>query len=367
MISFYLFWCLGYFGMVVWLAQKWPKPSSRPHFSPHYKSVSLIIPFRNEIKNAKRLLTQLQKISSPDLQIILVDDQSEDGSYEFFVQNQSKIAQFLVIKSPGIGKKSALEHGIRMASGELILTTDADCQFPDYWVESMRAPFSNAGVQLVAGPVLSVSELKGFFAFFQQIEWASILLVTQYFFSKKAPLMCSGANLAFRKSAFLEVDGYQGNAHLLSGDDEFLLKKISRRFGGKSCVYLPFRETLVTTDPHFTWSDLLNQRIRWAGKWSVHRSFSHGLTAVFSFLAQLIWIGSLGLFFLGGLGWFVFGTVWGIKIGAERMAMGKVLGQFEIKLPFPHFVLTCLTHPVYVLAVGLGALRGKFIWKGRSN
>jgi poly-beta-1,6-N-acetyl-D-glucosamine synthase len=367
MISFYLFWCLGYFGMMVWLAQKWPKPFSRPHFSPQYHSVSLIIPFRNEIKNAQRLLIQLQKISSPDLQIILVDDQSEDGSYEFFVQHQSAIPHLQVIKSHGIGKKAALDQGIREASGEIILTTDADCQFPDNWVKHMIASFSDAKVQLASGPVLSVSEVKGFFTFFQQIEWASILLVTQYFFSKKAPLMCSGANLAFRKSAFLEVDGYHGNSHLLSGDDEFLLKKISRRFGRESCVFLPFRETLVTTDPHFTWSDLLNQRIRWAGKWSVHRSFSHGLTAVFSFLAQLIWIGSFGILFLGGLGWLVFGIVWGIKIGAERMAMGKVLDQIEIKMPFPHYVLTSLVHPVYVLAVGLSALRGKFIWKGRSN
>ena len=367
MISFYLIWCLGYFGMLFWLAQKWPKKPPRADFLPLSSTVSLIIPFRNEMENAPGLLAQLQKISKPQVQVILVDDQSEDGSFEFFFQHRLEVPNLLLVKSPGIGKKAALTHGIHTASGELLLTSDADCRFPNFWVEQLTSPFSDQSVQLVAGPVISNSGMTRFFANFQQIEWASILLVTQFFFSKNTPLMCSGANLAFRKSAFLKVEGYLGNEHLLSGDDEFLLKKTVLRYGPGSCVYLPFRDLLVTTDSHSSWWAMLNQRIRWAGKWSVHRSFSHGFSAVLSFLAQLIWIGSFWFFSVPSFGGLFFGLIWLAKTGAERMALGKVLNSMGITLSLRDFILTSLLHPIYVMAVGLGALRGKFHWKGRSN
>jgi cellulose synthase/poly-beta-1,6-N-acetylglucosamine synthase-like glycosyltransferase len=367
MISFYLIWCIGYFGMLFWLAQKWPKKPLRTDFSSLSSTVSLIIPFRNEMENAPRLLAQLQKICMPHLEVILIDDQSEDGSFEFFFQHRLDVPNLLLVKSPGIGKKAALAQGIHTASGEFIITSDADCRFPKFWVEQMIAPFSGPGVQLVAGPVISDTKEDGFFEKFQQLEWASILLVTQFFFSKNTPLMCSGANLAFRKSAFFEVGGYLGNEHLLSGDDEFLLKKIVLRYGPESCLYMPFSDHLVTTDSHSSLRAMLNQRIRWAGKWSVHRSFSHGFSAVFSFLAQLIWIGSFWFFSIPNIGELIFGLVWLAKTGAERVALGKVLKRMETTFSLRDLILTSLLHPIYVLGVGLGAIRGKFDWKGRSN
>jgi cellulose synthase/poly-beta-1,6-N-acetylglucosamine synthase-like glycosyltransferase len=210
------------------------------------------------------------------------------------------------------------------------------------------------------------SEL-GFFQKFQQIEWASVLLLTQFYFSKGAPLMCSGANLGFRKSAFWEVEGYSGNQHLLSGDDEFLLKKISSRFGSQACVYLPFRENLVKTVSHSTWQSLINQRIRWAGKWSVHRSFLHGFSAIFSFIAQFIWLGSIWFFCQNITFLFFLFLIWMVKILSERVALGRVLGSLSVPVSIGDFVLTSLIHPIYVIWVGIGSLRGKFTWKGRAN
>ena len=367
MISFYLVWCLGYFVLMFWLMQKWPKNQIQANSEPGTFSASLIIPFRNEIENSVKLISELRKISSDNLQIILVDDHSDDGSFELFSQNLKKIRQLSVIKSPGIGKKAALEYGIHQASGELILTTDADCQLPDMWVEKMRAEFCNPKVQLVAGPVLTEPDGNGFFPKFQKIEWASILLLTQFYFSKGSPLMCSGANLAFRKSAFWEVEGYSGNEHLLSGDDEFLLKKISSRFGSQACVYLPFRENLVKTAAHSTWQSLINQRIRWAGKWSVHRSFSHGFAAVFSFLAQLIWLGSIYIFAQHRSTFIFFCLIWAVKILSEKMALGRVLGSLCQKPSALNYLLSSFIHPIYGIWVGLGSLRGKFTWKGRTN
>src|SRR5690606_27297101 len=252
------------------------------------------------------------------------------------------------------------------ASSTLILCSDADCRFPKDWVRKMTAPFVDPRGQLVCGPVLTV-EQHTFFQRFQQVEWASVLLVTQYFFSKKQPLMCSGANLAYRKSAFVKVKAYDHNRQHLSGDDEFLLKKFIAEFGGEACVYLPFSDNLVLTRPQQDFFHLLNQRVRWAGKWKAHRSRSHALSAVGSFFVQVFWLASGLLLGMGLSGILVFLTVWIGKILTEKSALGRVLNVLGFRVSLVDFIKSALIHPFYVLTVAVGALRGKFAWKGRSN
>lgn len=366
MISFYLVWTLCYFVLLGWIARKWPQQEPKTDRGTEVKSVTLLIPFRNERKRVSRLIRELGKIEYPSLEILLIDDHSEDGSFSFFKSNLIDDSPINVLQSSGMGKKSALEFGVNQAKGELILCSDADCEFPKDWVWKMIEPFSNPEVQLVAGPVMT-SEDKTFFHRFQQIEWASILMVTQLFFFMKKPQMCSGANLAYRKSAFLKVGGYDQNRQYLSGDDEFLLKKIEKQFGPSSCVYLPFSSALVKTQAQADFSQLLNQRIRWAGKWRMHRDFGHAFSAIFPFLVQVLWLASGALFWLGWEGVFAFALIWIGKITAEKLSLGKVLATLGVNPSVWDFFRASLAHPFYVISVGLGSIRGKFNWKGRTN
>lgn len=365
MLSFYLVWTLIYFLLLSELAKSWPERTSKITSSLTFPKVSLLIPCRNESENIYRLSEEFKKIHFPDLEVILVDDQSEDGTFELIQSAGIRDQRIVALKSPGIGKKSALEYGISQAKGEIILCSDADCSFPKNWVEGMVARFENQPIQLVAGPVMvKGSNLLGHF---QQTDWASILLLTSYFFSKKKPLMCSAANLAYRKSAFLEVMGYEGNRDFASGDDEFLLKKISQTFGAKSCIYLPFAENLVLTKSESNWKALINQRVRWAGKWKAHRSIAHAGSAIFSVVVQLIWLGSFGLLALGFSGYVVFGLVWSFKNFIETRYLGKVLRNIGIDHPSVNFIAISFVHPIYVLGVSLGAILGNFTWKGRRT
>ncbi len=331
-----------------------------------FPKVSILIPCRNEAENIHRLAGELKKLHYSNIELILVDDSSEDDTFELIEEVGIIDWRIVPLRSPGEGKKVALEFAIDQAKGEIILCSDADCSFPENWVEGMISPFENKETQLVAGPVMVTGNGR-FLGAFQKADWASILLLTSYFFSKNKPLMCSGANLAYRKSAFLEVGGYERNRNFSSGDDEFFLKKIVKTFGAGSCVYLPFAENLVQTKPEPSWKALINQRVRWAGKWKAHRSFSHAVSAVFSFLVQLVWLGSFGLLTLGSIGFLVFGLVWTSKILAEKRSLGKVLRSLGIQYRKTDFVLTSFIHPIYVLAVGLGAIVGNFTWKGRRN
>jgi poly-beta-1,6-N-acetyl-D-glucosamine synthase len=366
MISFYLLWTSCYFVLLSLLKKKWPKFKPEAKFIGEFPRVSILIPFRNEMENLENLSKELLKLNYPELEILLIDDHSEDGSSAFLQSKFQSKNHIKILQSPGIGKKKALEFGVDASDGELIVCSDADCRFPADWVRKMIVPFLDPKIQLVAGPVISSGQVD-FFQRFQQIEWSSILLLTQYAFCQKRPLMCSGANLAYRKSAFLSVNGYDLNSHHLSGDDEFLLKKINRHYGGESSVYLPSVENLVLTKPLKNVSELLNQRIRWAGKWKIHRDLSHALAAVSSFLIQLVWLGSFILLGLGAWGIFTFAIVWIGKIFSERFALGKVLKELKVEFSLLDFLKTGIIHPFYVIFVAIGSVRGKFTWRGRSN
>lgn len=367
MVYFYLIWIFGYILLLVLLARKWPaekraslkKPADLP-------SISLIIPFRNEVEKVETLLAELRKVAPEIKEILLVDDQSEDASFSLFSEKAQSNSKIRLHQSPGIGKKAALDYGIQQANGEIILTSDADCFFTEGWAKEMAAPFLDSQVQLVAGPVLTKADPRIFPEVFQQMDWASILMVTQFSFQSRKPLMCSGANLTFRKSAFLRVGGYMGNDHLLSGDDEFLLKKMSREFGPESCIYLPIKEALVLTLPQPSWYALINQRIRWASKWKEHGSVIHAFTAVFAALTQWIWLFSFILPIAGSWGIWLFIGIWTGKLASERWALEKVFRSLG-KIPGRYWALTSLFHPFYVIGVSIGSIWGKFEWKGRSN
>lgn len=348
------------------MSRFWSGKEDSAQLQAFFPAVTLIIPFRNEAKNIPNLSLNLKKLRYPNLHILLIDDHSEDASFEFLEKCFEGNTTIQILRSHLIGKKAALEFGVKMAAGEIILCSDADCVFPEFWVEKMVFAFQNPQVQLVAGVVM-VEEKDDFLAVFQALDWASILLTTKYSFVKNKPLMCSGANLAYRKTAFEQVKGYEGNRDFASGDDEFLLKKILKKYGADACCYLSSGDVLVSTKPEPTWTALLNQRVRWASKWKAHASFSHALSAVAAFLTQAIWIGSLFLIFLGGKGLLAFGFVWLIKIAAEKLSLGKVLRSLGRQPSMFAIMQTAVVHPFYVLRVGSGALSGKFTWKGRGK
>lgn len=367
MFSFYLFWCLGYLALHFWLSHKWPNSNFKKTPKGNLPPATLIIPFRNEQANAHRLIHSLTQLSAADLRIFLVDDHSEDDSFALFKELTRDHPQFKLIQSPGIGKKAALDYAISQVQTEVILTSDADCIFQDSWVEELRTGFEDAQIQLVAGPVITSMTSKEFFQAFQQLEWCSILLLTQVGFVQRNPLMCSGANLSFRKSGFEAVGGYEGNSHFLSGDDEFLLKKVVKKFGPKSCRYLPAKEALVMTSPQESWRLLLNQRIRWAGKWKLHQDPVHTLTAMLAFATQLVWLGAwVVMWFFSQPLIFILG-VYGCKILAEKLGLGKVAARLGIRISWPTLIFTSFIHPVYVIGIVLGSFAGKVTWKGRKS
>jgi cellulose synthase/poly-beta-1,6-N-acetylglucosamine synthase-like glycosyltransferase len=300
--------------------------------------------------------------------VIFIDDDSQDRGKnileDLIDQNEDKELQFHILENLGKGKKEAVLTALRIASGEYIFTTDADCILPEFWIESMLAHLSRPNTQMTAGPVITFGS-KSFLDQFQQIEWASILLVTKAGFELKNPIMCSAANMAYRKAAFQELTPYEDNLHHLSGDDEFLLKKMVKKFGSEAVTYT--FENLVWTNPQVSWKDLLSQRIRWISKWRLHKSFHHAVFTLAPMTIQLVFISSLGLILEGQTGVSVLLILWLGKFWFEWKTLAGVLKSFEIRHAPLIYFLTSILHPFYVICIGFGSLFGNFEWKGRNS
>ncbi|EOZ96891.1 N-acetylglucosaminyltransferase [Indibacter alkaliphilus LW1] len=370
MLTIYFLVGILYLLLMGRLRMYWQKKKSHAQSEKSDEMVNILIPFRNEAENLPLIFNSVVELNYRPLQVFFINDASEDNSVKIIsklvAEGESKDISFIILETSGVGKKAALQTGIQEVSSGIILTTDADCKLPPSWVELMCEPFHSDKIQLVAGPVMSNGQ-SGFLEKFQQVEWASVLLVTQASFESGNPLMCSAANLAFRRAAFMEVGGYMGNEHLLSGDDEFLLKKILRHFGVNSVSYINDQGSLVKTSAQGSWQLLFSQKIRWASKWKQHQSNFHMLSSLLPVLIQLFFLSSFILLTRGAQGQLVFCIVWGVKFLSEYKSLSTVLKSYGIKQALWVFLATSIFHPVYVLRVVLGALSGKFEWKGRKS
>ncbi|WP_375378175.1 glycosyltransferase [Hymenobacter cellulosilyticus] len=182
-----------------------------------------------------------------------------------------RLVQLRELPTAGTGKKAALQAALHHARAPWIVCTDADCRFGPDWLSSYAAVVTtDAEARFISGPVL----LTGPATAWQQLmglEFAGLVGVGAAGIGSQNPTMCNGANLAYRREAFAAVQGFAGNEHLASGDDEFLLHKLHAAFPG-SIRFLKHPAALVSTAAPATLAALLRQRVRWASKW---RHYQH--------------------------------------------------------------------------------------------
>ena len=238
------------------------------------RKVSIILPVRNEAGNIIRCLDDIMSQDYPEdyFEIIVSDDFSEDYTVEK-VLNWSKghpALKLAIVKGEknireNYGKKKAIERAVEKASGDVILTTDADTTHANEWIRLMAASLDKPGVKMVLGPVGLKGE-KGVFQKVQVLEFLGIMGVTSGSAALALPLMCNGASLAYHRQSFIEAGGYSGNRDYQSGDDQFLLMKFRKLFGGASVVFLKDTDAVTFTAPCSSWHDFREQRLRWISK-----------------------------------------------------------------------------------------------------
>lgn len=351
-----LSWCVVV--AVLWIG--WERAIQTKHRLPGGDvRMSVIIPVRNDARHVGRLLASLKDQTCPPHEILIIDDHSDDDLEG--VVGRSGVQGITILKNPGVGKKQALCAGVHAASGDIIATTDADCVVTPQWLEQLAGPFADKAVKFAFGPV-RIEQGNDLFSSLQSMEFLLLVGAGAAMAALGFPVMCNGANLCYRKDVFIETGGYEGNAHIASGDDEFLMRKVLTRFPD-GVRYIGQKEAVVTTKPQPDVAAFVRQRLRWASKWNANTSLLARGTAVYVFIIQLAWLALIGLllFSPGPLAWMLVVA----KISMEWVLLRRISRHVSVRRSPVVFLLLQVLYPFYVLAIGTLSFFVPVQWKGR--
>jgi glycosyltransferase involved in cell wall biosynthesis len=328
--------------------------------------VTVIIPARNESANIKACLSALMAQTYPRslIEIIVVDDLSEDDTAEIVKNFPVK----LIRNNPKPGtiafKKQAIATGISQASGALILTTDADCIVANTWVSTMVNTLQSQRAYMVTGPVKMMPGNQCL-SMFQSLDFAILQGITAASVGSGIHDMSSGANLAYIKSFYHEVGGFNGIDDIASGDDMLLMQKFSVQYPG-SIGYAFSTDAMVNTKTEPTWKLFLQQRIRWASKATKYKD-----PVLFRILllvyAVNLWVVALLVMGLWNRRAFVFGLILMIiKLMIEWRFVQNVLQFFSLLPLMRWFPIAQPLHILYTVVSGFFGQAGGYRWKGRN-
>ncbi|RDI50380.1 glycosyltransferase family 2 protein [Flavobacterium glaciei] len=324
---------------------------------------SIIVPFRNEAENLPVLLESLSKLNYPMelFEVILVDDESKEVfSVQCSVFSVRIIENVRVSNSP---KKDAIVTAMQFINTDWIITTDADCVVNANWLLTLDNYIQLHDVAMIAGAV-TYDCGNSFLHHFQQLDLASLQGATIGSFGINKGFMCNGANFAYTKSFFNELNGFEGNDEIASGDDVFLLQKAIAKSPEK-VHYLKSQNNIVVTKPLNDWKSLFHQRIRWASKASSYQStFGKGL-GLLVFVGNLSWIFLLGSWILDLTSFQNVFLLFILKFSVDTVLIYKT-NQFLTNTKIQYLILSSLFYPFFSVNVALYSLFGKYEWKGRS-
>ncbi len=234
--------------------------------------LSVIIAARNEEQNIKECLNSIISQNYPAhlFEIIVVDDHSTDNTASIVRNTSAENIRLISLKDHteqnqlNSYKKKAIEIAIGQSTGSIIVTTDADCVAENDWLPTIDAFYQKTRAALMAMPVAYHKE-KNFFSAFQSLDFMTMQGITGAAVHHNIHTMCNGANLAYEKNAFYEVNGFTGIDNIASGDDMLLMYKIYQRYPEK-IFFIRSEDAIVKTSPVDSLSGFFNQRIRWASK-----------------------------------------------------------------------------------------------------
>ena len=334
-------------------------------------SVTILIPARNEEENIARCLDSLVTQSYPKdkLEIIVIDDDSWDRTANIVRRycDQYPFVQLITLgKCPKkvSPKKRALKVGIESAQGEIIFTTDADCTVSPNWVRQMISSFE-PDVGVVVGWVMLSPEFEvTLFHKMQSLEFIGLTTAGMGSIGADDPIIANGANLALRRRTFEDVHGYEGNEHILSGDDDLLLQKVDRSSDWK-IKSATLSDTFVFTRPAPDVNYFINQRIRWASKSLIYKkkSLVFFLIAVYFFYLLLLIALPFSIRYFTIFPYPIIALL--IKMAVDFLLILKGTALVSRRDLRKFFLITELFQIPYIIYVGFASIVEKFDWKGR--
>jgi cellulose synthase/poly-beta-1,6-N-acetylglucosamine synthase-like glycosyltransferase len=344
------------------------KPFSLSEVTPKTK-FTIVIPFRNEANHLPTLLKSISKLNYPTklVDFIFVDDDSSDNSGLIINRFASTSEHHLRIvpnelksNSP---KKDAITLAVNLTNKEWIVTTDADCILPSNWLKSLDQFIQKNNPNMVVAPV-TYTVKNNFLHQFQLLDFLSLQASTISGFGFQKPFLCNGANLAYKKEIFKNVNGFDNNDSITSGDDVFLLEKFIQ-YQKDKVHYLKSEDAIVTTNAENSVDKLINQRVRWASKTANNELILGKIIGVIILLGNSIIAFSPVFYYLELLSLTSFGSYIFMKLFFDCLLIERISSFYKQKVSVFNYALSSVIYPYYTILIVILSTFGKFNWKGR--
>ncbi|MEJ5995538.1 glycosyltransferase [Pedobacter sp. Du54] len=278
-----------YFSLFVHLKLTSVKIDEIPESALH--PISVIICARNEVKNLENYLPVILAQNYPNFEVVVVNDRSWDGTsdlLERFLKKYDKLKVVTVAEGDKFiaGKKFAVTMGIKAATHEWLVFTDADCvpSSPN-WLMGMQQP-KNTDTEIILGysPYLKKKSLLNCIirmeTFFTAVNYLSFAL-------KGMPYMGIGRNMAYKKSLFFKNKGFAAHMHIPSGDDDLFVNANAN--SGNTAIRI-HKDTHMWSEPKTTFMAYIRQKKRHYGAGKLYKA-KHRVLLSIQYIFQLLFYG----------------------------------------------------------------------------
>lgn len=234
--------------------------------------LSVIICARNEADNLREYLPAVMNQNYPDFEVIVVNDRSWDGTKQVLEEfakayKHLKIVTITEGEKFIAGKKFAVTMGIKAASNDWLVFTDADCvPASANWLLGMQQS-KNPKTEIVLGysPYLKkrgiLNALIRFETFFTAVNYLSYAI-------KGMPYMGVGRNMAYKKTLFFKNKGFAAHMHIPSGDDDLFVNANAHVHNTEIRIN---KESQVWSEPNTSFGAYLRQKKRHFGAGKLYK------------------------------------------------------------------------------------------------
>ena len=186
--------------------------------------VSVIIPVYNQKSLIAKVIDAIFRSTYPNIEVIAVDDGSEDGTGEILDYLREQYPQLIVIHKPNGGKRTAVARGFYASRGKYVVLIDSDSLVDEYAIEEFMKTFTaNLDVGGVVGNAKVLNANRNILTKCQDAwyDYAfNIHKTTESCFG--AVLCCSGCLAAYRREAIADFIPYWVRATVQNSDDRDL-------------------------------------------------------------------------------------------------------------------------------------------------
>ena len=219
--------------------------------------VSVLIPAFNEARVIEASIRRVLHSTDVHIEVIVIDDGSSDQTSAIVSAAFANEPRVRLLTLENGGKARALNRGLALSRGDIIIALDADTHFEPDTIAKLARWFTNPNIGAVAGNA-QVGNRINLVTRWQAVEYVTAQNLERRALSRfDAIMVVPGAVGAWRKTALDEVGGYPTDTLAEDQDLTIAIQRRGWRIGHDV-------DAIAWTEAPETFRALAKQRFRWA-------------------------------------------------------------------------------------------------------